>query len=52
MKLKDDILGWIDEYGMDYNQDGFAAGEFEKYVYDQCVEFMKRWRRNIAETTK
>lgn len=46
--LQEDLLRWIDEYGMDYAQDQFSDEEFEQLIYDQCVEFIQKWRSNIV----
>jgi len=47
--LKEDILGWIDEYGMDYAQDQMTQEEFEAMVLMQCREFILGWRGNIVK---
>lgn len=46
--LQEDILHWIDEYGMDYAQDQVTQEEFEAMVLTQCREFMLKWRGNIV----
>lgn len=46
--LSDDFLRWIDEYAMDYNQSGWDSDEeFEGWIRQQCLDFMKRWRENV-----
>ena len=45
--LKDDVLKWIDEYKMDYAQEMYNKNDFEKWIYDECVKFIKEWRANI-----
>ncbi len=45
--LQEDILGWIDEYGMDYAQDQMTQEELEAMVLMQCREFILKWRDNI-----
>jgi len=50
--LKEDVLGWIDEYGMDYAQDQMSKEEFEEFVVAQCREFILRWRSNIMRRFK
>ena len=45
--LKDDVLKWIDEYEMDYAQESYKENDSEKWVYDECVKFIKEWRANI-----
>jgi hypothetical protein len=47
--LQEDLLRWIDEYGMVYAQDQFSDKEFEQLIYDQCVEFIQKWRSNIVK---
>jgi hypothetical protein len=47
--LKDDILDWIEEYGMDYAQDEFEGDEFDEYILRHCRDFILRWRNNIFE---
>jgi hypothetical protein len=48
MFLKEDMLAWIDEFNMDYAQ--YELGkEFEDWLYEQCVEFIKGWRSNIVK---
>ena len=49
--LKEDLLAWIDEYGIDYAQEqGDKQEEFENWVYDNCVKFIKGWRLNIVKS--
>ena len=46
--LADDFLGWIDKWGMDYNQEGWNSDEaFEEWIRDECMDFMRRWRANV-----
>lgn len=47
--LKEDILGWIDEYGMDYAQEQYSDGQFEEWILEQCREFIIKWRLNILK---
>ena len=46
--LREDILGWIDDYGMDYAQDQMTQEEFEALVLTHCREFILKWRGNIV----
>ena len=46
--LKEDILGWIQEFVMDYAQDQYDGDEFGEWVLGQCKDFILKWRRNIA----
>lgn len=46
--LADDFLQWIDQYDIDYNQSGWDSDEeFEAWIRQQCLDFMKRWRDNV-----
>ena len=50
--LKEDILKWIDDYGMDYDQQSNSeeeGKEFEDWVLGQSREFITKWRNNIAD---
>lgn len=47
--LKDDLMQWIDEMGMDYAQEEFSGDEFEKWVLEQCLQFVQKWRENIVK---
>lgn len=47
--LKDDILAWIDECGMDYDQGQWDELEFQNWVLDHCIRFIKGWRLNIIK---
>jgi len=48
--LKEDFLEWIDEYGIDYDQTQWdEEKEFDNWIYDECVKFIKGWRLNIAK---
>ena len=47
--LKEDLLQWIDEFGMDYAQDHYKNEEFEQWVHDQCEEFIQKWRSEIVK---
>ena len=47
--LKEDILRWIDEYGMDYAQEQYSEGQFEEWILGQCREFIIKWRLNILK---
>lgn len=47
--LKEDFLRWVQEYDMDYAQEQWdSTEEFEGWVLDQCVLFIRKWRSNIA----
>lgn len=46
--LADDFLQWIDQYDMDYDQTGWDSDDdFEKWIRQQCRDFMKEWRENV-----
>lgn len=48
--LADDFLRWIDEYGMDYNeQDWPSPEEFVAWVRQECLDFMTKWRVNVKQ---
>jgi hypothetical protein len=47
--LKEDILGWIQEFGMDYAQDQWTEEEFEQWVHNQCKDFIVKWRNCIVK---
>jgi hypothetical protein len=48
--LADDFEGWIDEYGMDYNQPGWDSHEqFSAWIKEECLNFMKQWRANVRQ---
>ena len=47
--LKEDILGWIQEFGMDYAQDQWTEKEFGQWVLGQCKDFILKWRSSIAK---
>jgi hypothetical protein len=47
--LKEDLLLWMDEYGMDYAQEQRSEEEFEQWIHDQCKEFIRKWRSNIVK---
>lgn len=43
-----DFLQWIDEYGIDYDQQGWSSPEdFSEWIGQQCLDFMKKWRANV-----
>ena len=46
--LKEDMLGWIQEFGMDYAQDQWTEEEFEQWVLSQCQDFILKWRSNVV----
>lgn len=46
--LKEDMLGWIQEFGMDYAQDQWTEEEFGQWVLNQCKDFILKWRSNIV----
>lgn len=46
--LKEDILGWIQEFGMDYTQDQWTEEEFGQWVLNQCKDFILKWRSSIV----
>lgn len=48
MFLKEDMLAWIDEFCIDYAEEEWGE-DFEDWVYEQCVEFIKGWRSNIIK---
>ena len=46
--LSSDFQQWIDEYDMDYNQQGCSSPEeFSEWIEQQCLDFMKKWRANV-----
>jgi hypothetical protein len=46
--LAEDFLQWIDEYAMDYNQEGWSSDEeFSEWIGERCLEFMRKWRANV-----
>ncbi len=46
--LAKDFLQWIDEYAMDYNQEGWSSDEeFSEWIGERCLEFMRKWRANV-----
>lgn len=48
--LADDFLRWIDEHGMDYNeQDWPSHEEFAAWIRDECLDFMTKWRANVKK---
>lgn len=47
--LADDILGWIDEYGMDYAQESFEDDDFTAWIREESESFIRKWRLNIAK---
>jgi hypothetical protein len=47
--LPQDILGWIDQFDMDYSYMELEQDQFEKWVEDECVRFISKWRSNIVE---
>ena len=47
--LREDILGWIQEYCMDYAQDQWTEEEFEQWVLGQCKDFIVKWRNSIVK---
>jgi hypothetical protein len=47
-RLKEDILGWIQEFGIDYDQGQRTEEEFGQWVLDQCKDFILKWRSNIV----
>ena len=49
MLLKEDILSWIEEYGMDYAHNEWEPKKFEGWIHGQCVQFITNWRLNILK---
>ena len=47
--LKEDILGWIQEFGMGYAQDQWTEEEFGQWVLNQCKDFILKWRSSIVK---
>jgi hypothetical protein len=48
--LAEDFQRWIDEYGMDYNQQSWGSDEeFSDWIGEQCLEFMRKWRANVRK---
>jgi hypothetical protein len=48
--LAQDFLRWIDEYGMDYNQQsGQSPDEFSAWIEQQSLDFLTKWRANVKE---
>jgi len=47
--LTQDMLAWIDEYGMDYAQNEYENDEFEKWIYELILNFLNKWRENIFD---
>lgn len=46
--LAGDVERWINEYDIDYNQNGFENPEaYVKWIRGQCLEFMTKWRSNV-----
>jgi hypothetical protein len=46
--LKEEILGWIQEFGMDYAQEQSSKEEFGQWVLSQCQDFILKWRSNTV----
>ena len=48
--LKEDFLGWIHEYDMDYAREQWDSDEeFERFIHSECEKFIKKWRSNVAK---
>lgn len=48
--LAQDFLHWIDEYGMDYNQQSWQSpDEFSEWIRQQSLEFLTKWRANVKK---
>ncbi len=47
--LADNFIGWIDEYGMDYNQEDSTPEEFSESIKKQCLDFMTKWRAAVRK---
>lgn len=45
--LQEDFLNWNIEYNMGYDQADWEEGEFDKWVLEECKNFIKKWRLNI-----
>lgn len=46
--LREDFLGWIDEYDMGYGPYGWdSQEEFEGWILEECEKFIRGWRKNI-----
>ncbi len=46
--LADDFLRWIDEYGMDYDEQSWPSHEeFVAWIGEQCLDFMTKWRSRV-----
>ncbi len=45
--LTEDFLRWIEKFDMDYNQHGWEPGEFEKWIAEECLLFMRKWQENV-----
>ena len=48
--LAEDFERYIDEYAMDYNQQGWdTPEEFSVWIKEECLNFMTKWRANVRE---
>jgi hypothetical protein len=48
--LAENFLRWIDEYGMDYNQqDWQSPDEFSGWIRQQCLDFLMKWRAIVKK---
>ena len=48
--LAEDFLRWIDEYEMDYNQQGWQSpDEFTDWIRQQSLDFLIKWRANVKK---
>jgi hypothetical protein len=46
--LAEDFLRWIDEYGMDYDQEGCSSpDEFAAWIGQHCLDLMTKWRASV-----
>lgn len=50
--LAEDFLRWIDEYGMDYDQENWPEGKFEDWIKEECIAFIKDWRLKVGNEYK
>jgi hypothetical protein len=47
--LQEEFLNWNIEYNMGYDQADWEEGEYEKWVLEECKNFIKKWRQNIYD---
>ena len=50
--LTEDMLRWIDECHMDYAQEEYEGNEFERWIYEEALNFLHKWRENIFNKLK